>query len=104
MKDITLATILGAVLGLFGIMGVGQMYVKRVGRGIAILLGGWFILPVTTFGGLIILGGAGDTAFVFLIVFIIVCLPIYLVWQVLDARKLTRKYNEGIRNTGRPPW
>jgi hypothetical protein len=27
-----------------------------------------------------------------------------LVWQVFDAYRLAKQYNEAVRQTGRPPW
>jgi len=26
------------------------------------------------------------------------------IWQVIDASRLTKKYNQFLENTGKPPW
>ena len=70
------------------IIGVGQMYMGKIGRGIGILLGGITlgIIGIVTFGvGYIVL----------LILFI---------WQIIDAYNLCKKYNQYLAQNGRPPW
>ncbi|MGH9021451.1 MAG: hypothetical protein ACRDV0_10670 [Acidimicrobiales bacterium] len=70
------------------ILGVGQMYMGKVGRGIGILLGGIFLAVVGIFT-------AGVGYIVLLILFI---------WQIIDAYNLCKKYNAYLFQNGRPPW
>jgi TM2 domain-containing membrane protein YozV len=65
--------------------GLGQIYLGQVKRGVAILVIG----IVLTFISWLVFG---------LIAFI------YWVWNVYDAYKLARRYNEELARTGRPPW
>ena len=80
--------ILSIVLGLFCLNGIGQIYAGKVGRGIGIMIGSWvlIVVGVLTFGiGLI----------AYLAIFI---------WQIFDAKKLCREFNEYVSQNGRPPW
>ncbi|MCL2296495.1 MAG: hypothetical protein FWC29_05405 [Methanomassiliicoccaceae archaeon] len=114
-KDTGITLLLGVLLGLFGIMGIGQIYVGKAARGIVILLGGFGIVALSyvVFISYLILGvswvGEGDdgTFLGGLIVVAIVVIIIhfsYFIWQAFDAHKLAKKYNEELYRTGRPPW
>ena len=78
---------LAIVLSLL-IMGVGQMYMGKVGRGIGILLG-CIVLAVI---GIVTMG-----------VGYIILLIVYI-WQIIDAYNLCKKYNGYLLQNGRPPW
>ena len=81
--------------GIFGLPGIGHIYVGKVGRGIGILL-------------------TGLVLYVLILVFIFVYPPIALIfsigylilfiWQIYSARKLAKKFNELVRTTGKEPW
>jgi len=75
-----------AVLSLF-LLGVGNMYVGKVGRGVGILVLGIVISMVAWF---------------FLIGEIVII--IYWIWNVYDAHKSAQEYNTYLRATGNPPW
>jgi hypothetical protein len=65
-------------------MGVGQIYAGRLGRGLAILFGGWFIVPVAIIIPLLILinnNADGFTAVVLIFVLAIACW-----WHTLSGR------------------
>ena len=109
--------VLSIVLGLMGLMGIGHIYVGKVKRGIAILIGGIFIwvivfIPIgflsvldesqelseeeimtnllgPMMGALIIGGITGFGLFI---------------WQILNARSLCRDYNLYCEKKGVPPW
>ncbi|MDR0509266.1 MAG: zinc-ribbon domain-containing protein [Candidatus Methanoplasma sp.] len=113
-KDTGITIVLGVLLGLFGIMGVGQMYVGKAVRGIAILLGG-FCIVVLSYVAIVsyILSDIWyddvyyESGLEGLIVIGIVITAVhfaYFIWQAYDAHKLAKRYNEELYRTGRPPW
>ena len=85
--------VLSIILGLFGLCGVGHMYVGQVGKGVGILIGGLVLLIV---GMATILFGVG-------IVFIIIFIALFI-WQIVDSRKQCFYYNEYLENNGKRPW
>ena len=80
------ALILSIILGLFGICGIGQIYVGKVGRGVAMLIVGIVLVIV---GALTM--GIGLIAYLG-----------FFIWQIFDTRNLCRQYNEFVSNNGRP--
>jgi len=87
------ALILAIVLGLFGLSGIGHIYVGRIGRGVGILIGNW-----------VLLGIGGATLFFLIGIPILIGAFVLFIWQIIDARNLCRKYNDYLANNGRPPW
>ena len=80
--------ILIIILGIFGLGGIGHIYLGNITRGIVILIVGIILLlaSAVTFGiGLIIL------------------IP-FAIWVVFDSRKQCKYYNDHLEQTGRPPW
>lgn len=80
--------ILTIILGIFGLGGIGHIYLGNITRGIVILIVGIILLlaSAVTFGiGLIIL------------------IP-FAIWVVFDSRKQCKYYNDHLEQTGRPPW
>ncbi|MBC8502087.1 MAG: zinc ribbon domain-containing protein [Nitrosopumilus sp.] len=80
--------ILTVILGIFGLGGIGHIYLGNITRGIVILIVGIILLGVVlvTFGiGYIIL------------------IP-FAIWVIFDARKQCKHYNDHLEQTGRPPW
>jgi TM2 domain-containing membrane protein YozV len=89
------AALLACVGGIFGLCGIGHMYVGKVGRGIAILVVGLFIFGPTLLG---LSGGVaifGIFAFGYLILWI---------WQIFKARSLAKIFNESVKTSGKEPW
>lgn len=96
------AILLAALLGVFGICGVGQMYVGRIGRGLMVLFVGWLLFGLWYFlflmcfveGGawvvLTIVEGFGDLAF--------------WVWQIFDARAVCRQHNTELARASALYW
>jgi len=115
-KDAGITIILGVLLGFFGIMGVGQIYAGRVGRGIVIMIGGFATVAasfITIFSYLSwwdvnsydYYYYGPDLSMLIIIMAVIEVFHIaYLIWQAYDAYKLAKDYNEKLRMTGRPPW
>ena len=85
--------VLAILLGLLMINGVGHLYVSKVGKGVAILIGSLILLIA---GAVTIFFGVG---FILLIIYFII-----FIWQIIDARKLCQEYNNYLLNNGRPPW
>jgi TM2 domain-containing membrane protein YozV len=87
-KNSGTALILSIILGLFSFCGIGQLYVGRVGRGVAILIVGWVLLAI----GVVTMG---------------IGLLLYLgffIWQAYDTNELCKKYNHMLSTSGQPPW
>lgn len=114
-KNTGLAAVLALVFGVFGLWGVGHIYVGKIGRGLAILvLGiilqwvlGFFIFFGIIFGGIyggrpfglsLLLGG-----FAGLIIWALVTIALFI-WQIYDAYKLAKYYNDHVRQHGKAPW
>jgi|TARA_B110000467_G_C18295519_1_gene467718 TM2 domain-containing membrane protein YozV len=80
--------VLTIILGIFGLGGIGHIYLGNITRGFVILIAGFILLIISavTFGiGLIIL------------------IP-FAIWVVFDSRKQCKYYNDHLEQTGRPPW
>jgi len=101
-----------SLVGLFGIMGLGHIYLGRLRRGILILI----IVPLSW--GIIMISnmilGLTETEEKVLVEQVLVIGQISLVvimghivlffWQILNSRKLCKEYNEYIEQHGLPPW
>ncbi|MDR3075535.1 MAG: hypothetical protein LBU30_05825 [Candidatus Methanoplasma sp.] len=97
-------------------MGVGQIYVGKVGRGIVIMLGGFALIAasyIVIFSYLLSdLWYDGyypydNSDFVSIMAFALVIGIIHLVyflWQAYDGYKLAKEYNQKLCDTGQPPW
>jgi hypothetical protein len=82
--------------GLFALPGLGHIYVGKVRRGIAILIGG-FILYALIFLGIWFIPFPYSWV-------IIIGYFILLIWQIFNARKYAKKFNELVKTTGKEPW
>lgn len=69
--------VLAAVLGIFGIMGIGHIYLGIVRRGVVILIGG------------IVLGAIAGALYMFIVP--VIPFIALLVWSIYDAKKLYDK-------------
>jgi TM2 domain-containing membrane protein YozV/DNA-directed RNA polymerase subunit RPC12/RpoP len=98
------AALIAFISAIFGLPGIGHIYVGRIGRGIGILLSG-FVLYTMIWLSLLgtILGGAfsgGENSLPFLqiggglvILFIIMYIGL-LIWQTFNARSVAKTYNK----------
>lgn len=95
-KSESITLLLSILLGLFGIQGVGHMYVGKIGKGVVILIGSivLFVIAIA-----LTITGIGAIIGIPLIIMYIVM----FIWQILDARKLCQQYNEHLERHGRPP-
>ncbi len=117
-KSEGITLVLSIVVGLLGIMGVGHIYLGRVRRGIIILIIGMMGMALV-FVPLLMLGMLGEleegsidetdvtgilAGFgVGMIIFFVGMLALFI-WQILNARKLCKEYNEHFEEHGKPPW
>jgi TM2 domain-containing membrane protein YozV len=85
--------VLSIVLGLFGLPGIGHIYVGQVGKGIGILIGSLILFVL---GWVTIAFGVGA---IFLIIYIII-----FFWQIFNSRTVCREYNDYLERTGKKPW
>jgi len=108
--------------GIFGLPGIGHMYVGKVKNGIFILIAGILISIVIVFSSISIytaeqlssvqsyyyrpstdLSGLILQWVITIIIFAVGYLALFI-WQIFNARKLAKKFNEVVRTTGKEPW
>lgn len=97
MKSETTTLLLAIILGLVGLQGIGHIYVGKVGKGIGILIGSIILFYISI--ALIITLVGSIIGVPMLIGFVIM-----FFWQILDARKLCREYNDELEAIGETPW
>jgi TM2 domain-containing membrane protein YozV/predicted RNA-binding Zn-ribbon protein involved in translation (DUF1610 family) len=105
------AALIAFIGGLFGLLGVGHIYVGKIGKGIGILITGFviaflLIIMVVFLQGIFFFevdesssAGVAIIMFTFGIVYLVLW-----IWQIFNARKMARKFNESVRTTGKEPW
>jgi TM2 domain-containing membrane protein YozV len=93
------AILLAALPGVL-IMGVGHFYLARIARGL-IILGASIVTGMVFF--VAVFGGFFSSSLLVAALVGSVRLALWI-WQIVDARKLTKKYNESLEGTGKPPW
>lgn len=109
--------------GLFALPGIGHIYVGKLTRGIIILIGGlvlYIVMIIPVIMAFSIQGLLSKQSMFspettvdisgtwFLVVFLMIIFGIgYIVlfiWQIFDARKYAKKFNELVATTGKEPW
>ena len=124
-KSESITLIFAIIVSLFGFMGVGHMYLGKVKKGIVILILG---LVKSAAGVLLLIGGLAflgqnsqrsnaydpfgaahidpTTGIIILAIGIALLIGVVVLffWQIFDARKLCRKYNEYVEEHGKRPW
>ena len=101
-KSPGVAAVLALVLGFFGLMGVGHIYVGRLARGIVLLIVG-IILAALTFGSLFLGFVTLGLGWVGTIIFGIILLILWI-WHTFDAYSLAKQFNRAVEETGKAPW
>ena len=91
-KSESTTLLLSILLGLFGLSGIGHLYLGMIGRGVVILIGG---IALGVVGVLTLFFGVG---WILLIAYI----PLFI-WQIIDSRKLCRQYNDYYEEYGKEP-
>jgi hypothetical protein len=110
------AALIAFIGGIFGLQGLGHIYVGKVGKGIGILIASIiiaFLLVFTTVASLGIffteedlsMSGSGiESAAIFIMFILGDAYFVLWIWQIFNARKLAKKFNESVRTTGKEPW
>jgi TM2 domain-containing membrane protein YozV len=95
LKKASVSLMLAGLVGVL-FMGIGHVYLGRMGRGIVILFSG-VVTGVLFYAAMV-------TAF-FSIGFVFGAVRIFLwIWQIYDAHRLTKRYNSVLESTGKAPW
>ena len=111
-KSLSIATILAVIIGLIGIQGVGHFYVGKIAKGFGILISPLFMIFLVFMAstGITTLqyatGDRETIAIVYIIITIggVVGFIAMFIWQIYDARKLCREYNDYLEKNGTAPW
>ena len=112
------AALIAFIGGIIALLGLGHIFLGKIGKGFGILVSGIIIyvlfvimaisLPVMLLLGLVesSTGDAGSGGIIFLIMFILgIAYLVLWIWQIFNAKKLAKKFNELVRtNGGKEPW
>lgn len=106
--------VLSIVVGLMGIMGIGHLYLGKTKRGIIILAVGIFSWSLFFVPTMLLLGSdipmdeytlekriSDMTSIIEITVMGVIAL---FIWQIIDARRLCKKYNKYLLDNEEPPW
>ena len=91
-KSDSTTLLLAIILGLFGLSGIGHLYLGMIGRGVGILIAGIVLWVV---GVATIMFGVG--------VVLIIGYLVLFIWQIIDSRRLCREYNDYYEDYGQEP-
>jgi len=91
-KSDTTTLLLAIILGLFGLSGIGHLYLGMIGRGVGILIAGIVLWVV---GAVTLMFGVG--------VVLIIGYLVLFIWQIIDSRRLCREYNDYYEDHGEEP-
>lgn len=108
------AALIAFIGGIFGLPGIGHMYVGKVGKGIGILILGLILYAVVIImatAGIASLGlstadssGSAAAGVIGLLLILSIVYIVFFLWQIFNARKMAKKFNETVRTTGKEPW
>ena len=91
------AALIAFIGGIFGLPGIGHIYVGKVGKGIGILISGIIIAVLLV---IMVISLQSILLFILGIAYFVLW-----IWQIFNARKLAKKFNELVRtNGGKEPW
>ena len=103
------AALIAFIGGIFALLGLGHIFVGKIGKGFGILVSGIIIyvlfvimaisLPVMLLLDLVesSTGDAGSGGIIFIIIFLLgIAYLVLWIWQIFNARKLAKKFNESI--------
>ncbi len=105
-KDEGLVLILSLVPALFGIMGIGQIYMGRLLRGIMFMIVGFlpFILMILLMFGLSLMSRGDPGPLILLIIIGPLIYLVVLAIQTWDAWELVKEWNRAVARTSQEPW
>ena len=112
LKNESVTLMLALMLGFFGFLGIGHIYIGRIRKGVLLLFGGWILEGI----GLIfmIMGEEGiyqmiDIELEYLLLFV-VGLIFFLIWfivfiySIINARNNARDFNDYFLKTKNNLW
>jgi TM2 domain-containing membrane protein YozV len=112
-KNPGVAALLALLIGLFGVWGIGHVYVGKIGKGLLLLVIG-IVLNVLSVGALLLgiigfpstLLGVGSLFGIGLTASILLGIVTWVlwVWQTYDAYKLAKEFNAYVQQHGKAPW
>jgi hypothetical protein len=105
------AALIAFIGGIFGLVGIGHIYVGKVHVGIILLISSLVIYALLALNiffsgfsmGLTESNNVNPAPFMMIIIGAIGYLGLWI-WQIFDARNLAKKFNESVRSTGKEPW
>ena len=113
-KSLGTAALIAFIGGIFALFGLGHIYIGNVGRGIGILISGiiiYVLLIIIIIFSLSLQGlflGADESPIgieAILIIFVLgIAYFVLWIWQIFNARKRAKKFNESVRITGKESW
>ena len=112
------AALIAFIGGIFALLGLGHIFVGKIGKGFGILVSGiiiyvLFVIMAISLPGMLLLGlvesstgDAGSGGIIFIVMFILgIAYLVLWIWQIFNAKKLAKKFNELVRtNGGKEPW
>jgi hypothetical protein len=107
------AALIAFIGGIFAFLGLGHIFVGKIGRGVGLLISGiiiyvLLIIMIISFPSFLILASDESSLGIGIILMVFVLGITYFVlwiWQLFNARKLAKKFNESVRTTGgKEPW
>ena len=105
------AALIAFIGGIFALPGIGHIYVGKVGKGIAILVGGIILYVISILGIIFITtpkayGPPGGWIIISVIgaIGLAIAYIVLFIWQIFNARNLAKKFNESVKATGKVPW
>ena len=111
------AALIAFIGGIFGLPGIGHIYLGKVGRGIGILILGLIlyavaVIMIVSVGFLASLeqtnpatvNDSAGVGAIGIMLLLSVAYVVLFIWQIFNARKLAKKFNETVKITGKEPW
>ncbi len=104
-KSPGIAAVLALVLGIIGLMGIGHVYVGKIGKGVALLASGIILLLANlTFGSFLLGPVTLDGRLLYAGLALVFGWLGPWIWQAYDAHSLSKKFNSSVQETGKAPW
>ena len=107
------AALIAFIGGIFALPGIGHIYVGKVGKGIGILISGIILVTLSAVSTYSVISfvqvTSADSTSRFLDAVVVsaifgIAYLVLFIWQIFNARKLAKKFNETVKRTGKEPW
>lgn len=104
-KSPGIAAVLAGVLGLFGVWGIGHIYISKLSRGVVLLVSGLMLEGILWYFVLKFFSSCYLGPFD-LMIFYLISLIGFVVWicQTYNAYTLAKKFNKHLKEYGEAPW